>query len=51
MNFGAFGEFGEKEAAMPETSSIRPSVSTEHRLVADRQTDKQTNRQIDQGRI
>ena len=35
---------GIKPACMPKTSSIRPSVSTEYRLMiqTDRQTDKQT---------
>jgi len=30
-----------KETVMPKTSSIRPIVSTQHRLVADRQTEQQ----------
>jgi len=32
-----------KEAYMPKSSSIRPSISIEHRLVTDRQTDRQTD--------
>jgi len=31
---------GWKEAHMPKTSSIRPSVSIEHRLMTDGQTDR-----------
>ena len=34
---------------MPETSSIRPTVSTELRVVADRQTQTDTDRQTDTG--
>jgi len=34
---------GWKEASMPKTSSIRSAVSIEHRLVTDRQTDRQTD--------
>ena len=29
-----------KEASMPTTTSMRPSVSTQYRLVTDRQTDR-----------
>ena len=32
---------GWKEAHMPKSSSIRSTVSIEHRLVTDRQTDRQ----------
>ena len=32
-----------KEAFVPKTSSIRPVVSIQYRLVTDRRTDRQTN--------
>ena len=41
---------GWKEASMPKTSSIRPVVSTQYRLVTDGQTetDGRTDGQIDE---
>jgi len=37
---------GQKEASMLKTSSVRPTTSTEHRLVRDRQTDRQTDTRL-----